>query len=220
MSGRKAFTKAFLVLITIFKVSFSAPEVEAKTGFYLGAGAVYNTIQGDLNGASGLSSGTEVIILPKIDNGYGFNILAGYGITGNWSVELNFMEVGHSGKWEGLNGTVDYISFSFNGKYNFMSHKSTQPYLLFGISGNQLVIKDGVADTFTGSIGDATLTGPGMQAGFGVDQYLGQHVSVTIGALYRYVDYTDAQGIHISGSIDKSVNGSGFGLLFEAAYHF
>jgi hypothetical protein len=220
MTGKKVVTKAFLMLITIFMVCFITSEAEAKKGFYVGAGAVYNTIQGDFDGTSGLSGGTEVLILPKIDNAFGFNILAGYGITDGWAVELNFMEVEHNGTWQGLSGNVDYISFSISGKYNFLNDKSTQPYLLFGISNNRLVIKNGATDTLAGLVGDATLTGPGVQAGGGVDQYLGQHVSVTVGALYRYVDYTAAKGIQNSGSIDNSLNGSGFSLLFGVAYHF
>ena len=56
--------------------------------------------------------------------------------------------------------------------------------------------------------------------GFGIDSYISPHVSLNIGALYRYVDYTDAEGVHHSGSIDKSLDGSGFSLLMTMAYHF
>ncbi|HTF99742.1 MAG TPA: OmpW family outer membrane protein [Nitrospirota bacterium] len=212
--------KLFYLSIFIFMLFIATNNAEAKKGFYIGLGAVYNTIDGDFTGTSGLQSGSDIIIIPKIDSGLGLDVRFGYGITDQWAVELNLMNSRHNGSWAGLSGHVYYTSFSINGKYAFLSSSTTQPYILFGFGGNELRIKNGAENTSTGEVTDATLSGPGVNMGFGIDSYISPHVSLNIGALYRYVDYTDAEGVNHSGSIDKSLDGSGFSLLMTMAYHF
>lgn len=207
----------FFAAVMIFAI---ISEAEAKKGFYMGLGAAYNTIQGDFDGASGLQGGTEIIILPDIDNAVGIDLLAGFGINDSWAIELNLMSSGHSGTWAGLKGDVSYVSFSINGKYSFAPSNTIQPYLLFGISGNALLIENGATDTFTSEVADATLSGSGLNLGVGIDDYLSPNVSLTLGFLYRYVDYDEAEGVHQSGTIDDGINGSGFSLLLTTAYHF
>lgn len=209
-----------LLLIAVVMMFLVTSRAEAKSGFYMGLGAAYNTIQGDFDGVSVLGGGTEEIILPDPDNAVGIDVLAGYGISDAWAIELNFMSSGHSGTWAGRNGDVSYNSFSINGKYSFLPEGSVQPYLLFGFSYNALLIKDGAIDIFFGQVADATLSGSGFNAGVGIDNYLSPKVSLTLGIMYRYVDYTEAEGVHRSGTIDDGINGSGFSLLLATAYHF
>jgi opacity protein-like surface antigen len=205
---------SFIITVTVIS------EAEAKKGFYMGLGATYNTIDGKFNGSGGLKSDTDTIILPDIKNALGVDIQGGYGINDAWAVELNLMVSEHSGKWSGLTGDVSYASFSINGKYSFRSSDMTQPYLLFGISNNSLVIKNGSKNTATGEVGDATLSGPGVNFGAGIDAYLTPHVSLTLGIMYRYVDYTDASGVDHSGSINDGIDGSGLSVLLTTGYHF
>jgi opacity protein-like surface antigen len=212
--------KIVFLLAAVVMVLSGITDAEAKKGFYAGLGVAYNTIEGDFNGSGGLRSDNEVIILPDINNALGIDILGGYGINDQWSIELNLMSSGHRGTWGGLRRNVRYTSFSVNGKYSFLSSSVTQPYLLFGISGNALRIEDGSQNIVTGETGDATLSGPGVNLGVGIDQYLTQQVSLNLGAMYRYVDYNDASGVDHSGSIDDRLHGSGFSFLLTAAYHF
>jgi opacity protein-like surface antigen len=214
------YRKIFFMLIAAVMVLTVIPDAEAKKGFYIGVGATYNTIDGDFNGSAGLQSGPEVINLPDIKNDFGIDILGGYGINDQGAIELNLMSSGHRGKWSGQQGDVSYTSFSINGKYSFLSSGTVQPYLLFGISGNSLLIKNGSKNTATGEVGDATLSGPGANFGAGIDAYLTPHVSLTLGTLYRYVDYTDASGVDHSGTINHGINGSGFSFMLTTAYHF
>ncbi len=212
--------KIILFVIAAVLVLAVFTDAEAKKGFYIGLGATYNTIQGDFNGNSGLQNETDVIIEPEIQSAVGIDIRGGYGFNDQWALELNLMSSGHNGEWMGRTGTVSYTSFSINGKYSFSSSDSTQPYLLFGISNNMLLIKNGATDTATGETGDATLEGAGVNIGAGIDQYLSQHMSLNLGVLYRFVDYTYASGVNRSGSIEDGVNGSGFSFLLTTAYHF
>jgi len=198
----------------------AVPHAEAKKGFYLGLGAAYNTIQGDFNGTSALQGGSEIIILPAIDNAVGVDLTVGIGITDAWAVELNWLGSDHTGTWAGLQGNVSFFSFSVNGKYNFQSSTTVQPYLLFGVSGNALQIYNGAQNTFTGQVGDATLSGTGFNLGAGVDHYLSPRLSLNLGVLYRYIAYNQADGIDNSGSISDTVNGSGYSFLLSTVYHF
>jgi opacity protein-like surface antigen len=215
------YKKIVFILIAAIMVLSVIPDAYAKQGFYVGLGATYNTIEGDFNGSAGiLQNGSEVINLPDIKNDFGIDVLGGYGITDQGAIELNFMNSWHRGRWSGQRGDVTYTSFSVNGKYSFLSSSMVQPYLLFGISGNSLLINHGSRNTTTGEVGDATLSGPGANFGAGIDAYLTPHVSVTLGTMYRYVDYTDASGVDHSGSIDGELNGSGFSFMLTTAYHF
>jgi opacity protein-like surface antigen len=212
--------KIFFLLIAAFLMLAGVRDAEAKKGFYLGLGTAYNTIHGDFTGSDGLQGGNEIIILPQITSAFGIDILAGYGINDQWAIELNLMSSKHSGSWTNLSGDVSYTSFSVNGKYSFIPSDAVQPYLLFGISNNVLLIKGGAKDTATGKVSDAVLQGLGLDLGTGIDRYLSPHVSLNLGIMYRIVDYTWATGVERSGKIDKAVNGSGFSFLLTGAYHF
>ena len=214
------YRKSLFLLIAPIIMLAALSEAEARSGFYLGVGAAYNTIQGDFDGNAALQGATDIIILPDSDNAFGIDILAGYGFTDNWAVELSFISSRHSGTWQGANGDVSYSSFSINTKYSFESSNEVRPYLLFGISSNVLLINEGSIDAFTGEVGDATLSGSGINIGAGIDTYVTPNVSLTLGTLYRYVNYTRAEGVHESGSITDGVDGSGFSFLLITSYHF
>jgi outer membrane protein W len=212
--------KYILLFAAVGILLIAVPNAEAKKGFYMGIGAAYNTIHGDFNGAGGLVGTTEIIILPAIDNALGIDLHAGYGITDAWAVELDIIASDHSGNWQGLKGDVYFTSFSINGKYNFQSSTKIQPYLMFGLSGNTLVINDGATGLYTGAVGDATLSGSGVNLGAGIENYIAEHLSLSLGLLYRVVEYDQAEGVGASGTIDNAVDGSGFSLLLTTTYHF
>jgi opacity protein-like surface antigen len=212
--------KFVFFLIAVAMVLTGSSDAEAKKGFYLGLGATYNTIEGDFNDTGGLRNDSEIIILPDINNALGIDLRGGYGFSDAWAIELNLMISEHNGTWRNFKGDVNFVSFSINGKYSFPSAVTTKPFLLFGISGNSVFIQDGAENTATGEIADATLSGPGINLGAGIDQYLSPNVSLSLGVMYRYVEYVDAEGVDQSGTIDHGLDGSGISYLLTTAYHF
>jgi opacity protein-like surface antigen len=194
-------------------------EAHARKGFYLGAGIPYNTIDGDFKGNSFLRGGNEDILIPDIDGALGFDVMIGYGINAKWSVELNFLGSDHEGTWNGLDGDVFFFSFSVNGKYNFLPSQPLQPYLLFGISGNGLALKDGAQDFVTGERGNATFSGAGLNFGAGIERYFTK-MSLRFGVTYRFVDYDEVEGVNEIYGIDDSLDGSGVTVMLSTAYHF
>ena len=215
------YRKSLFGCIVAVMLFLGAPHAEANSGFYIGLGAAYNTFGGgDLDGSQALSDGREVIILPDLDSAVGFDLLLGQRMNDAWAIEFNFMSSAHNGTWEGLKGDSTYTSVSFNGKYSFLRENRVRPYLLLGLGYQRLLIKKGAADIYTGAVADASLYGYGLNFGTGIDIYLNQKVSVTMGVLYRYLEYTEAAGVHQSASIDDGVDGSGFSFLLTTAYHF
>jgi opacity protein-like surface antigen len=194
-------------------------EVFAKQGFYLGLAIPYNTIGGDFDGETAFAGASDVIIVPKIDGAFGYGILAGYEANNGLAFELSYQGSKHNAKWMGGTGKVDYSVINLDLKYNFDASESTQPYVLVGINIDTLVVKDG-SSTFSGQIGDATYTGAGFNLGAGVNQYVNPNVSIGLGLTYRLVAYDQAEGVVGKGKLDSSLNGDGFGLLLDAAYHF
>ncbi len=212
--------RLFCMMVVMIGMLAVISDAEAKKGFYMSLGASYNSIQGDFDGTKGLEGDSDVIILPDIDNAVGIDIRGGYGINDQWAIEAELMSSQHDGTFERLTGDVGYLSFGVNAKYSFRSTQTVQPYLLAGISSNVLVIDKGAADISTGEVDDATLSGIGFNFGAGVDNYFNEHISLTFGVTYRFVDYTTAEGVHEDGAIDDGVDGSGFGVLLSTAFHF
>ncbi len=94
--------KIIFLLTAVVMVLTVIADAESKEGFYAGLGITYNTIEGDFNGSGDLRSNNEIIIIPDISNALGIDILGGYGINDQWSIELNLMSSGHRGTWGGL----------------------------------------------------------------------------------------------------------------------
>lgn len=195
-------------------------EALAKQGFYMGLGIPYNTIGGDFDGKSSLIGANDLIILPEIDGGIGFGILLGYGFTKDMALELSYFGTSHNAEFLGGRGDVDYNVLNLDLKFSFLTEQPTQPYLLFGLGLNEIVVKDGSVNFFTGQVGDGTFTGGSFNLGAGVDHYFTPNISLGAGLIYRIVRYDEAEGVTDSGSINDKLNGDGFGLVISTAYHF
>jgi len=210
---------AMVVALVGWMVLCAVPPVSAKQGVYMGLGFAYNTIKGDFDGNSGFAGASDVIIVPEIDNGKGYAVLLGFGFSPEAAFELSYQATKHNSKWLGVGFDVDYSAVDLDFKYSLNATQDTQPYLLIGLNVDTLVVKDGSA-SISGQIGDATYTGTGFNLGVGVDQYLNPHASVGLGLAYRIVDYDHGEGVLGKGKLGDTLNGNGFGLLLDAAYHF
>ena len=209
----------FVIVLCGLLISVSASAVLAKQGFYLGFGIPYNTIGGDFDGESAFVGASDIIIVPEIDGAFGFGILVGFGFSPEAALELSYLASSHDAKWMGGSGDVDYSMLNIDFKFSFNSFKPTQPYLLIGLGFHDVVVVDGSVSV-SGQIGDATYTGTGFNIGGGVDQYVNPNVSIGLGLTYRIVEYDEAEGVVGKGKLDDSLNGDGFGLVLDAAYHF
>jgi hypothetical protein len=193
--------------------------VSAKEGFYLGLNIPYTTVGGDFDGSSSLTGTQEAIAIPVIKGAFGVGMVAGLGIGESFEIGLNVSDTVHNVEWLGAHGDGEQRSLGVLFKYSFLTTETIQPFLTSGITYNELILKDAAVD-LSGSTGDATLTGWGIDFGIGADHYFSPHISVGGTVVYHLVEYNYAKGIQESGGIDNDVNGSGLGVIFSAAYHF
>jgi Outer membrane protein beta-barrel domain len=191
----------------------------AEQGFYLGLNVPYTTMEGDFDGSSVLIGSTDIIALPRVKGGIGLGMTAGFGIGKSAALELDVSQTNHNLNWIGSHGDAALRTFGLFFKYNFLVDQPGQPFLTYGILYNQLIIKDGSID-ISNNIGDATLTGWGMDFGVGYDYFFNARYSIGGTLLYQYVEYSHADGVNESGKIDNNVNGSGLAVILGAAYHF
>jgi hypothetical protein len=193
--------------------------VSAKEGFYLGLNVPYTTVQGDFDGSSELTGTQEAIAIPVIKGAFGIGVVAGIGIGESFAIEIAASDSVHNVEWLGAHGNGDQRSLALLLKHSFLRTETIQPFITYGITYNQLNLKD-AAVNLSGSIGDATLTGWGIDFGVGGDHYFTPYISAGGTVVYHLVEYKSAKGINESGSIDNGVNGSGLGVVLSAAYHF
>ncbi len=189
----------------------------AKTGFYVGLSLPYNNISGDFNGDTVLVGPSDIIIVPKIEDDYGFGILLGV-TSGQGAGELSYLRTTHDASFLGGKGEVEYNMVNIDGKYYFLAHARVQPYLLLGLSFPWLIIKDGSASS--SAVGDATFTGIGFNLGTGIAYYLHPRVSINAGINYKPLWYTRAEGVVGEGKLEDAIDGSGFNFNVGMTYIF
>jgi hypothetical protein len=139
--------------------------------------------------------------LPLIrDSGIGF--IFGYGITPNFSLEIDLSSSRHD---VGVD-TIDFTEFSFDAKYAFLASEPIQPYLLAGFG------------VYT--LGDSSLTygGNGFNLGVGVDFYTRSNWSFGLGLIRKIITYDEIE--EGGGILLQDLNGDTTTIRFDATYHF
>jgi len=212
-------TLLYAVIVIMICLIVTNGTALAEQGFYLGLNVPYTTIEGDFDGSSALVGTTDVIALPRIKGGIGLGLTAGFGIDNSAAFELEVSETIHNVNWLGSHGDATQRNVGLFFKYNFLSDQAGQPFLTYGVTYDQLVIRDGSINT-SGDVGDATFSGWGMDFGAGYDYFFTPRCSIGGTVLYQYVEYNHAEGVSESGSPDNNLNGSGLAIMLSAAYHF
>jgi len=213
--------KKFL-LVGIFVFSFLIGTdriVLAKEGFFLGLNIPYTTIEGDFDGSSSLVGTQDAIATPRIKGAFGVGMVAGVGIGESFEIQLDISDTVHNAEWAGFHGDAEHRTVGLHLKHSFLTTETIQPFITYGITYDELIIKDGSVNT-SGRIDDATFTGLGLDFGIGGDHYFNPRLSVGGTLMYHYVEYDQAKGVDESGKIDNKVNGSGLGIILNAAVHF
>lgn len=166
----------------------------ASEGFYLGGQIPYNMISGDFDDTG----------MPKVDPGSGIGIIAGYGITQNVSLEIDWSGSSH----KSAGSQIGFGEFSLNGKFNIPISNETQPYLFFG------------AGSF--ALGDNSLTfgGSGYNLGVGSDFYINQHLSWGVALVRKFITYDKIIKSDVPLRMRGNLNGDTTSIRFDVTYHF
>jgi hypothetical protein len=189
----KVTVKAMMVFFAVLAVLLAANvPAFAKEGLYLGLQLPYDDIQGDFDDNT----------MPSVDPGLGVGVILGYGITPNFSLELDLSSSSHNS----LGATIDFTEVSLDAKYAFLAPESVQPYLFFGFGGYTL--------------GDNSLRfeGNGYNLGIGVDFYAMSDWSFGVGLIRKVITYDRIEQSDLI--LLQNLNGDTTTIRFDATYHF
>jgi hypothetical protein len=190
----------------------------AKNGFYMGVTTPYNTINGDFDGETILVASDEIVLVPEIENNYGWGILIG-GRDKNGAVELSYLRSTHDASFLGAEGEAVYNMINLDLKGYFLADKPVQPYLLMGLCIPWLVVEDASATAY--EVGDVTFKGIGLNLGAGLAYYFHPRVSINGGVTYRWITYTSAEGVSGKNrSIEDELSGNGLSFNVGMAFTF
>lgn len=209
----------FVLLVGLFFQAVFARAVLAKEGIYLGLDVPYTMIEGDFDGYSALIGTQDAIAIPLIKGAFGIGLTIGVGFGEASAVELKATDTIHNVEWLGSHGDAEHRTLGLLFKHSFLTSETFQPHITYGFTYNALILKDAANDTF-GNIGDAKLTGYGIDLGAGLDHYVSPHYSIGLTLLYHLVKYSHAEGIQESGKIEHGLNGNGLGVVVGGKYHF
>ncbi|HKB17046.1 MAG TPA: outer membrane beta-barrel protein [Planctomycetota bacterium] len=184
-------------------------EPWAKEGFYVGGSFMFQEIGGDFDGDTVLfeTDGDDEILVPEIDPGLGFGLVAGWR-TQRVAFEMSYRATFHDTEFGSQDlGHAVLHAFDLDVKPYFLTDEPVQPFLLFGMSLPILVLED--ARSENGGITfdeDATLTGMGFNLGGGFSVFATDRLAVHLTGGYRLAWFFDAEGEEI----DNEIEGHGF----------
>lgn len=190
--------KKILFLAAVTAILISTPAM-ANDGFYLGVGAAYNTFL-----SSEINNVLDPAFGPTLRLGYNFGPIA---------IEGNFIGSGHDDAAPGYeNG--NFIGLSADLKF-FLSqaHEPNQFYFLAGL-GSYMLSRD---DLFYGFIDN---TGTGYNLGAGMERNFTEHVTLDLGAVYRFIQYDEEDILGTKTPLDPKINGNTFSLTVGLNYVF
>jgi opacity protein-like surface antigen len=186
-----------------------------ETGPFVGLSAVYASLGGDFDGHSTFtaSNGNEVDVVPKISDGFGGRIAGGYRFT-HFAVEAAFQITGHDAEWNGRSNDVTCYSMELAGRWFTPTFwDRLRPSVMAGLVIPWLDVKNGSTGP-NGSGGTstdtATYSGYGANVGIGLDYLVTRHLSIDLLATWRWLEFTDLNGVNNSGSLDKNLRSNGF----------
>jgi len=196
MMARTILKYTMLIFIVASIIATESP-VLAKEGFFLGAQLPVNDIRGDFNGLD----------MPRIDPGFGLGLIVGYGLSKNFSLEIDWSGSSHG--YEGSESDkIGFGEFSLNAKYSFNTEYKFQPFFFAGVG--------------SFALGDNSLMfgGRGYNIGFGGDYYLSEKTSLGIGFIMKFITYDKITKSEGPATLTGDLNGDTASIRFDLTYHF
>jgi hypothetical protein len=137
--------------------------------------------------------GTEVAILPRLDEQTTMRVLVGFR-SRPLALEFSYERARYGGTF--VDAPVESVLSAFNvdGRFFFRTAERVQPHLLIGLSVPILRVEDGSFDDPL--LGDAKWRGTGLNTEVGVTVFVSPRVGVSVGYVYRPIWFTTVRGVH------------------------
>ncbi len=184
----------------------------SKQGFFLSACVPFVNVGSDMDGATAYGAPGEAIVVPALDDGFGFGLSMGLRAP-SVSFEIGYQRTFHD--WTSSfvdvpSGEAVLNSVNLDTRFYLTGDKARlQPFLLLGVCFPWLDVERGSASAGHG-YGDVTYIGVGANVGGGLTYYVTSQLGIILTGGYRLSIFTSASGEEVSGSLDESLNSSGW----------
>jgi hypothetical protein len=197
-------SSARVVLLCLLVIAVGEPAAGqertvgfAREGIYVG---IAPQVDATLDGVSfdGLTlyeriGGTEVAILPKLDEQTTIRALVGFRAR-PLALEFSFERARHGGTFDDIPVTSVLTAFNVDSRFFFRTTQRVQPHLVLGISIPLLRVEDGSFDDPL--LGDARWRGTGLNTEVGVTVLATPRLGLSVGYVYRPIWFTTVRGVH------------------------
>ncbi len=176
------------------------PPAFAKEGMYVGVAGLPNfSLDGVTFDGQTLYreiGGPELAILPKLDSGPMFRIVAGFRARPA-ALEFSYERRNHAATFLDIPGEATFNSVNIDAKVFFLTHTRIQPHVVAGFAFPWVSVKDGSFsnDTETAEVDDANFSGPGVNLEGGVTFFATNRIGISAGYHYRYIWFTNYRGV-------------------------
>ena len=193
------------------------PPSDQISGLTLSLSGIKNGLEGDFNNRDTLSTSDELINLPDVQDGNGYEIGVGYRWYQN-EFEFSYAQSKHDAtvysdmEQANVSSQARYKLFNFDYRY-FFPLKPIEPLFLIGfVPYASVTTSNSSEDLITGAGGDATFKGAGFNLGGGLSYnipYPNWALALELDAYYRWVSFDRASGVvGVEREIDNPVDGS------------
>jgi hypothetical protein len=204
---------AFLAVLSVSRISAQSGDLASGRGIYLAGSGCYSTLGGGFDGQSvySVDSGTEILVVPRINAGFGAGGLLGYR-GANWAYEAGGYYKAAGSSWAGSPFDTSTLGFTFDVQWLPFTSTNLQPYLAAGVGISTLTVNNG--STYGMQVGDALYYLGGFRAGLGLEVWVTRQFFVRLQGTYRIDRVVSIQGVNDSDRIDLSdaLNADGYEL--------
>jgi len=176
------------------------PKGFAKEGMYLGGAGLPNfALDGVTFDGQTLYKeigGPELAILPKLDSGPMFRIVAGFRARPA-ALEFSYERRNHAATFLDIPGEATFNSVNVDAKVFFRTQSRIQPHVVAGFAFPWLSVHNGSFsnDTETAEVDDANFSGPGVNLEGGVTMFATPRIGISVGYHYRYIWFVNYRGV-------------------------
>lgn len=150
--------------------------------------------------------------LRYLDPAVGLDIKIGYNF-GSFALEGNLLGSTHIDPRPGF-GDADFGGLSIDFRIPFSPATQTnQVYVLVGLSGYSIKVRDPVA-------GDVKYSGGGVNLGAGVEHYFNERLAFNLAAIYRSVKYEKKESQGTTITLSPKINGDVLSVEAGLNYYF
>lgn len=192
-----------------------AGTVQAREGFYLGAGLASQNAAGDLDGeAYGLSAdGTKLALVGEIDGGSGLAWRIGYGFGENFALEAMGAMTSHTANHDLIDDSSDatLTTLLLGARLNLPTSDNLELFARIGAGGYSVSYDSyGLEGFLSGGTfwvtddGEVTFSGSGTAIGVGAELML-DRIGVEVGLTSHQATLDEVSGVG-SGSLDEDLS--------------